>query len=435
MRLEIACAIVAAFVAFPLGAAPPLPWAGPNKHLGPASCGGGNCHGAAKPVAGSPVRQDEFFTWESKDAHSNAYKLLLTDAGRRIAANLGMKAAHEEPACLTCHADFVPASLRAQRWQVGDGVGCEGCHGGAEQWNKAHVAKGATHAGNVAAGLYPLEDPAARARVCLHCHLGSDEKPIDHRTMGAGHPPLSFELDTFTAIQPAHFTVDADYRSRKGGASSLRTWAAGQAVAAEFFLDGLVGGRFKQAGMTAELVFFDCNACHHPMRPPRWNSAVAPALGPGEIRFADASLVMTGHVVAALLPERSAEWDGALDALHRASRGTLAQAKEAASRLRGVAAAASAAAGKELGRAQALAILERLTGAGERKALGDCTAAEQVVYAIGVVNEALKAEGVKALEAPYNGAVDAVNCRKGDFNVAKLADNLRKAREAGRKLK
>lgn len=435
MRLVIAGAMLAAAAAFPLAAAE-LPWAGPHKHLGPASCGGGNCHGAAKPVAGSAVRQDEFFTWEGKDAHSNAYKLLLSDAGKRIAANLGMKAAHEEPACLTCHTDYVPANLRAQRWQAGDGVGCEGCHGGAEQWNKAHVAKGATHAGNVAAGLYPLEDPASRARVCLHCHLGSEQKPIDHRMMGAGHPPLSFELDTFTAIQPAHFTLDADYKSRKGGAGNLRTWAAGQAVAAEFFLDGLVSNRFRQAGLTPELVFFDCNACHHAMKPPRWNSSVAAAQGPGEVRFADAYLVMTGHVIAAVLPDRAAEWDGALEALHRASRGTLQQAKDAAGRMRKLAGdAAAAASGRELGRAQALAILERITGAGERKVVADCTAAEQAVYAIGVINESLKAEGVKALDAAYNGAVDAVNCRRGDFNVGKLQDNLRKAREAGRKLR
>jgi hypothetical protein len=442
MRLQFlhtfAAALIASATLAPAVAAgaPDLPWAGERKHLGPASCGGGNCHGAAKPVAGSNVRQDEFFAWESKDAHSNAYKLLLTDEGRRIAANLGLKAAQDEPACLTCHTDYVPEKLRAQRWQPGDGVACETCHGGAELWNKAHVAKGASHAGNVAAGLYPLEDPAARARVCLHCHLGSTQKPIDHRIMGAGHPPLSFELDTFTAIQPAHFTADADYQQRKGATGSLKTWAVGQAVAAEFFLDGLLSERFAQKGLSTELVFFDCNACHHAMRPGRWNPAVVPALGPGELRLADAYLVMTGHVVAALLPERAGEWDGALEALHKASRVSLAQAKEAAGRLRKLAADVASAAGqKTFGRAQALAILERVAGAGERKVVADCTSAEQAVYAIGVIHETLKAEGVRSLEAPYNGAVDSVNCRRGDFNVKKFRDSLAKLREAGGKLR
>ncbi|MGK0321912.1 MAG: hypothetical protein ACI9JP_004111, partial [Granulosicoccus sp.] len=34
--------------------------------------------------------------------------------------------------------------------------------------------------------------------------------------MGAAHPRLSFELDLFTANQPAHYSVDADYMARKG---------------------------------------------------------------------------------------------------------------------------------------------------------------------------------------------------------------------------
>ena len=29
--------------------------------------------------------------------------------------------------------------------------------------------------------------------------------------------------------------------------------------------------RFKDHGLFPEFVFFDCNACHHPMTPPRWS--------------------------------------------------------------------------------------------------------------------------------------------------------------------
>lgn len=442
MRPQHPCRVAATLALFgamqanaAAAAAPTLPWAGDYKHLGAATCGGGNCHGATKPAANSAVRQDEYFLWEGKDAHSNAFKLLQTDAGKRIAANLGMKAAHQEPACLTCHSDFVPERLRALRYQLGDGVACEGCHGGAQEWNKQHVVKGTTHAANLAAGLYPLEDPAARARVCLHCHLGSNDKPIDHRMMGAGHPPLSFELDTFTAIQPAHFTVDADYPKRKPVSNNLKTWAVGQAVAAGFALDGLLSDRFRQNGVFPELVFFDCNACHHPVRPERWQPAAAPALGPGDARLADASLVMTGHVIAVLLPEQSAEWDRALEALHQASRTSVAQVKEVAGRLRTLADRAAAAAGeKPLGRAEALALLDRVAVVGERKAAADCTAAEQTVYAIGVVNEFLKAGGARGLEAGYNEAVDSVNCRRSEFNVRNFQSGLRKVRDGARKL-
>ena len=55
----------------------------------------------------------------------------------------------------------------------------------------------ATHAGNVARGLYPTSDPVAQARLCLSCHFGNRDKFVTHRMMGAGHPRMSFELETF----------------------------------------------------------------------------------------------------------------------------------------------------------------------------------------------------------------------------------------------
>ena len=57
-------------------------------------------------------------------------------------------------------------------------------------------------------------EPVERARLCLSCHFGDPLRFANHRIMGAGHPRMSFELDTFTALQPAHFKVDADYRKR-----------------------------------------------------------------------------------------------------------------------------------------------------------------------------------------------------------------------------
>ncbi|HUS24956.1 MAG TPA: multiheme c-type cytochrome [Candidatus Binatia bacterium] len=420
------------------GAAEPLPWDAPHKHLGAATCAGSTCHGANRPAAKGNVLGNEFPTWETKDAHSNAYKLLLTPAGARIAKNLGLKSAGSAPECLTCHTDFVPEARRALRYQVSDGVGCEGCHGGAQDWNRSHAASDATHAANVAAGMYPLARPEARARLCLNCHLGSAAKPIDHRIMGAGHPPLSFELDTFTAIQPAHFKVDADYEKRKGYAGNLRTWAVGQVVAAEFWLDGVASERFRQNGLVPELVFFDCAACHHATRPVRWNAQVTRALGPGEPRLADAALVMTGHIAAALVPAVGAEWDKGLEALHAATHGGVAPMKEAAAKLRALLPQVLAAAnGHAMGKAEAFALLDRALVAGEQKAEGDCSAAEQTTYVVGVVNEFLKTQGAatKPLEGAYNESVDAVNCRRGDFDVPKFKAAVGKIRERAAKLR
>ena len=84
---------------------------------------------------------------------------------------------------------------------------------------------------NLAAGLYPTEQPVARAEKCLSCHFGDDKKFVTHQIMGAGHPRMSFELDTFTAVEPAHFVIDKSYIERKGPVNDVRVWAVGQAVA------------------------------------------------------------------------------------------------------------------------------------------------------------------------------------------------------------
>lgn len=404
--VALLCWLAAAAIA-PAGAAP-LPFESGKQHVGVASCAGSNCHGAAKPVDRSPVLQNEYFVWESKDAHSNAYRLLLSPQGKRIAANLGLKAAHEARECLVCHTNYAEPAQRGRRYQLTEGVSCEACHGPAQDWLGPHVSGKATHADNVAAGLYPLEDPAARAQLCLHCHLGSEARPIDHRIMGAGHPPLAFELDTFTVIQPAHFRLDADYGRRKPVAPGAKTWAVGQLVAAQFVLDGLLSPRFSQDGVFPELVFFDCNACHHPMKPPRWNPGLAGPLGPGEVRVADAALANAGHVLAVLLPARSAEWDRLLATLHLSTKVSAARLKDTAAAMRAIAVAATAQlAGRTLQKAEGLALLDRIARYALDQDSGDFTAAQQTSMALDAISAWL-ATAHGAGSPAFKSALDAV---------------------------
>lgn len=363
-------------------ASPPLPWEAPETHLGVATCAGSTCHGAARPLNETPVLQNEFTTWERQDAHSNAYKVLLTPASQRMVRLLGYpKPAHESVECLTCHSDYVPPERRGRRFKLSDGVGCEACHGGSQNWLGPHVA-GNTHAQNVAQGLYPLPDPVARARLCLDCHMGSQRKPIDHRMMGAGHPPLGFELETFTNLQPAHFRVDKDYVERKGEVDALRLWMIGQLIAAETFLDGLISERFQSHGLFPELVFFDCYACHHAMRPPRWEPGVAGPKGPGEVRLFNANLAMSAHVVAVVAPDRAAAWRDGVEALHRASRVSVTETKAAARALRAQIAALTEAARKApLDAGTARQVLQAMIRDGLNRDVGDYTAAQQIAMA------------------------------------------------------
>jgi hypothetical protein len=189
--------------------------------------------------------------------------------------NLGLKEpAHEAKICVDCHGHNPPAASRGERFKASDGIGCEACHGPAEKWIASHVAPGATHEDNVRNGLYPTSDPVALARLCLSCHFGNKDKFVSHRIMGAGHPRLSFELDTFTQTQPPHFVVDEDWQKRKGRFDGVRVWAIGQALAAQESLDVVLDPKRGRDGLFPELVVFDCHACHHPMSETRWKPRV-----------------------------------------------------------------------------------------------------------------------------------------------------------------
>ncbi len=431
-------ALLVALATSPLSANPLMPFEDKWQHIGVATCAGSNCHGSQRPFDDSPVLQNEYFLWQRDDAHSNAYKLLLAPAGKRIAANLGIKDASTAPECLTCHTDYVPENLRGRRYSMAEGVGCEACHGGAQAWLGPHVS-GNTHQQNIEQGLFPLEEPVARARLCLHCHMGTKSKPIDHRIMGAGHPPLEFELDTFTNIQPAHFRVDKDYLERKPAhAPGAKVWAIGQLVATETFLDGLLSNRFADRGMFPELVFFDCNACHHPMQNTRWSAGVGGPLGPGEVRLADAYLTMSGVVLSILQPDAGAKWTAALADLHRASQQSVAKTRETAQQLRDITSSALTGLSKQtLTKAQAIDLLDRVAKVGIDGKAGDYTTAKQIYYASDALAAYLRQDhGVpkQTLEKPLDELFAAVDAAQ-TYNPDALRGALRKLRSAAEQLR
>jgi hypothetical protein len=404
-------------------------------HEGVATCAGSNCHGAERPFADSNVLQNEYFTWARKDAHHNAYKLLLKPEAERIAANLGLKKASEAPECLTCHTDYVPANGHGRRYDVADGVGCEACHGGAQNWLGPHVSD-YTHKQNVDAGLAPLEDPVVRGKLCLQCHLGTDSKPITHRIMGAGHPPLEFELDSFTYIQPNHFRISPKYKKRKVYSSDAKVWAIGQLVAAQMFLDGLGGERFGSRGTFPDLIFFDCNACHHSPLAPRWVPGIGGPLGPGEPRLADGYLVMTGHVFAVLDPPLAEKWQGALADLHRAASQSIPKAKEVATQLRALTETGlNDLRGHDISKAEAFALLDRICASGIERDYGDSTTSKQIAYAAQALAAFLEQDAgvsTQAMKKPIDGVVSAWDAQN-NYAPETFRAALRSLREAARR--
>jgi Cytochrome c554 and c-prime len=293
-----------------------LPQYSHDKTLGVASCASSLCHGAIETWRSSNVFQNEYVTWQRSDKHARAYTVLLNDKSKEIAKKLALpKPAHESDVCLDCHTHNPKPAQRTQGFQIADGIACEACHGPAERWVRSHVEPGVSHANNLSRGMYPTEDDVSRARLCLSCHLGTKDKFVTHKIMSAGHPRMSFELDTFTQIGPAHFRIDADWQRRKGSWNEVRAWAIGQAVAAQELLSLLQGPRGRD-GLFPELVLFDCHSCHHPMGDVR-NTAARVGAGPGIVRLNDANLLMLRQISRRVTPADAAVFAQHVARLHQ----------------------------------------------------------------------------------------------------------------------
>ena len=288
-------------------------------HEGVASCASSNCHGSVKQYKNSRILHNEYITWDRNDAHSDAYKKLFNKEFTDITDKLGMKAPHEEPVCLACHASDVPKKLQGVKFQMDDGIGCETCHGGAENWLAAHTDKDATHETNISNGMFPSDDIVQRTRLCLSCHYGNDKQFVTHEIMGAGHPRISFEMDTFSELQPPHFVQDEDYIKRKSAYSNVKVWAVGQAVAAASVLEMLQSRHMQPNRLFPELSMFDCHSCHHRMSDKSWTPRRSTGLGPGVVPINDSSLLMLRHVIVPIDASMAWRFRKILKEMHQAS--------------------------------------------------------------------------------------------------------------------
>lgn len=316
--------------------------AGPSsRYEGVATCSGATCHGRPEGN-GKVVRQDEIAHWQDpasqSGAHSRAYAVLSSPRGQQIARTLGLGSAASAPECLGCHATNPPVAARGSRFQISDGVGCESCHGPAGGWLASHYTMAGSHAANVAAGLVPLDNPRARASVCLDCHFGS-AKPgqfVSHRMMAAGHPRVSFELDLFSALQQ-HWDEDADYAKRKPRTDSVKLWAIGQAEAVRRSVSLFARGEGMQ-GIFPEFYFYDCHSCHRPIHdgPERHLTFETNPARPiifGTPPYNDENITMLGAVAKALVPGEAASFDAVSRDFHAAMGKGRTEAVAAAGRL------------------------------------------------------------------------------------------------------
>lgn len=274
MRLPV---LITALLALPLQAAPPVPTDGTGTFLGVETCGSSQCHDSPEPWRNATVLMQERRIWEQHDPHARASDSLRSAQGKRIAKSLGLGPAVAAKACLACHGTSVPKPQQGPRFQADRGVICEACHGAGGNFLPTHVQPTSTHAGNLAAGMYPTTDPQARAALCTSCHVGDGPRQVTHAMYAAGHPRLRFENDTYYGLLPAHARIDADYLRRKPTVSHTQAWAAGQIASARRLihrLEALPQGH----GLFPELSLFDCQGCHRPLAPPTADRSSAPGI-------------------------------------------------------------------------------------------------------------------------------------------------------------
>jgi len=239
-----------------------------GKYNGAGGCAASSCHGSIQPKTVTRVPQNEYSIWAGQDKHARAFQVLSNPVSIRIGKILKLDhPPSQTPRCLACHALSVPQEQRAETFDITDGVSCESCHGPASGWLGQHTVKDWPHERSVKElGMIDLRDVAVRTHICLHCHLGTAEKSVDHELIAAGHPDLTFELNLFSAVMPRHWKDPKDTAGPGTNWVGTKEWAVGQAMQLRDGLDRLA--RRARSSTWPEFAEADCFACHHSLTKP-----------------------------------------------------------------------------------------------------------------------------------------------------------------------
>jgi len=283
----------------------------PHGYIGVGGCASSICHGATTALSAgdSRILGNEYAHWSVTDKHSRAFKALVEARGKRMAELLAIADATRDRRCTVCHVAGSPEKTRS------DGVACEACHGPAEQWLGTHTRQN-SHEASVKAGMIDTKNLETRAKTCLACHLGVPGQEVDHELIAAGHPDLAFELDTFTAAQPAHHRPASP-------AMRQRAWAVGQAVALAESMRLLQTHAEKSWPEFSDL---ECYQCHHDLRAESWRIQRGyPGRKPGTVQVNAARIEMVRALVSVLAPEERGALENAAARLNAPA--TVASAK------------------------------------------------------------------------------------------------------------
>jgi Cytochrome c554 and c-prime len=271
-RWPLRCAVILSAICFVVlpAASATTPPAETSKYTGPGSCSSTSCHGSVKPRADSRIFQNEYSIWVVKDKHAKAYEAMTGPVGERMGRILGVGKSAQAAKCLACHALDVSTDARARTFELNEGVTCENCHGPSSAWLGPHTTRGWTHEQSVAAGMYDTRNLVRRTEKCLSCHLGTQEKFVDHEMIAAGHPDLYFELDSFSSVMPRHWKTPREsspgVTAENDAWAGVRDWGTGQAVQLRASMERIA---WRAKGKNwPEYSELQCFSCHHALTAP-----------------------------------------------------------------------------------------------------------------------------------------------------------------------
>jgi hypothetical protein len=118
--------------------------------------------------------------------------------------------------------------------------------------------------------MYDTRNLVRRTEKCLECHLGTQEKSVDHEMLAAGHPDLYFELDSFSSVMPRHWKTPRESAPGVAAESDpwpgVRDWGTGQAVQLRASIERIA---WRAKGKNwPEYSELQCFACHHSLTAP-----------------------------------------------------------------------------------------------------------------------------------------------------------------------
>lgn len=385
-----------------------------DVYSGVETCANSQCHGSASVNPESGVNRNEFTVWHNQDPHSKAYKSLQSDRGKRIASNLGLNDPTSAEICLSCHTNNVPEANRGPDFEISEGVTCEVCHGASVLWLGPHrLPDRFSHEALVDLGLYPTNDPEKRATLCLDCHFGAEDQFANHRIYGAGHPRITFELDSYTWVN-AHHTADEDYHKRKAVADGVKTWAIGAAKMIERRMELLINDKTGTNGFFPEFAFFDCNTCHHRMSDLRYKPR-GTGTAPGTPKLDDSHMAVLAVALGSADPALADELTAQMLALHQSAAQGRSQVVAEAEKMKALAAkAAKVLSAYNMSDDDMQAVLSALIESGASGRMIDYASAEQTTLVIGATIDEMERSGQitpvqgEALFAELNKAYNAI---------------------------